>query len=181
MSSKNLPSSPDTRPAVNAKLIRRARWVVRLSLAFLVVYPAWLWLFSGPGSADSLDLFQNMSQVTRAMVWLVTLLPLAPIAFGLSQILRYCAELQSGNIFTAAAADCVRRLGWSLIVAAALTPARRAIVIALLPPHLNALLLKAMVSPSTVVVLLSLGLSILALASVLDEAARLAEENAKFI
>jgi hypothetical protein len=111
--------------------------------------------------------------------------PYLCVGWGLVQLSGFCSRLAKGDHFSKAAASAVRRFGWSLVAAAVALPLSRLAANAFVMgsaelPDLFATMLRAMPILATALGLI-LGLIAVVFASILEQAADLAEENARFV
>lgn len=123
-----------------------------------------------------------VTPVARFAIFTATLLALAPWLWGLWQLRRLFLGYRAGNVFTPQAASHFSNFALSLIITGIICP----IAISLLSLVLSAL--GVMTPPggvisisSTDVGLILIGSVLRVIASVLLNAARLAEENASFV
>lgn len=118
----------------------------------------------------------------RVGLWLASLAPAAVLTYGLVQLARFFRKVRGGNAFTVSAAAAIGRLGWSLLAAAVVVPASRALVVTGLARVDDAYQAAAHLAPGPVVITLAvLGVAMLAVGKVLREAAAMADENASFV
>ncbi len=166
----------------------RAEIVICGTILVYLTLPFVIWLV--PGLAE--HLIQNRMGAVVApqqITWLgrlegcaASMLYALPLAFGLSRIALLFRTIRLGNPFQMQTVRCVRQLGFSLIAAALALPMARLLVLHAVgaPAQLKQLL--GIFSPGFAVLsYLILGFALTVLASVLKEAVRLSEENARFI
>jgi len=181
-------SRPQTAPMDRVRRI--ARWVRAMALVGGIVLltlgvTLWMsptWVAKVAASEAGIDM---TSPVTPAMQWggaLVGMVPVSLGLFALFQVWQLFGDYGRGAIFTPGATLRLRRLAWSLIgVAAAQVVARTATGLVLTmnnPPGQKMLVIRL---SSHDYVLLLFGVLLLAIAWVMVEATRLAQENAEFV
>jgi hypothetical protein len=182
-----LPLLPDSSPAL-ATVRRIARWVRALTLlagVVLVSLPLAFWL-EPEVLANALSAMPRPASPltpTTRFVAAAALLPLvAMVLFGLQQLWKLFDGYARGQVFTEMAAMRLRRLGIVMMLVCLVKPLTGAVMSVILswhnPPGQRALTLG--LSSDDYVSLLS-GAVLLAIASVMREAARLAQENAEFV
>ena len=185
------PLSPGRpQPAPMDRVRRIARWVRAMALIGGIVLlvlgvtlwasPAWVAEVAASEAGVAMK-----SPVTPAMQWggaLVGMVPVSLGLFALFQVWQLFGDYGRGAIFTPGASLRLRRLAWSLMgVAAAQVLARTAIGLVLTmnnPPGQKMLVIRL---SSHDYVLLLFGVLLLAIAWVMVEATRLAQENAEFV
>lgn len=173
-------------------LVRRLSWWVRLfcllGAAALVFAPALLW--SRPEWLESVARTSWISNGaplqldagSRFWGWLASCLPGAVLLFALWQIWSLFGYYRRGEIFKGGPATHLKRLGAALMVNAVAQPLSTTLAVL-------ALTLGNPVGKRQLVVGLGfehftsfgVGLAILGIAVVMQEAARLAQENAEFV
>lgn len=113
---------------------------------------------------------------------LITAVPLAILAYGLLEVRRIFCDFADGELITPALAPRLERFGAAVTLQALLNPVAGALLSVLLtlgnPPGQRMLALSL---PSHDVVSVLVGLLIIAIGSVMREAARIAEEHASFV
>ena len=177
-------------PAPMDRVRRIARWVRAMALVGGIVLLAlgvtlWMsptWVAKVAASEAGIDM---TSPVTPAMQWggaLVGMVPVSLGLFALFQVWQLFGDYGRGAIFTPGATLRLRRLAWSLIgVAATQVVARTATGLVLTmnnPPGQKMLVIRL---SSHDYVLLLFGVLLLAIAWVMVEATRLAQEHAEFV
>lgn len=112
----------------------------------------------------------------------VSVIPAALIIYALLQVRRLLAGYRQGEIFSPGAAQRLGRIGWSIIALAPLTVLTEVIGRALVAydPATGAGSFEVSVGDGEIVALI-LGALLVVIGRVLDEAARIAEENDAFI
>lgn len=169
-------------PRLN-RLFGVLRVLVWLAIALLLALPALTWLEPGPFALPRANLARaDLAADQRMVAWLIAMPPYLAVALGFGQLLGFCRRVRDGAVFTAAAALALRRLGWSLVLAAVLLPLSRG-ALGLAMPSL-AMPGLAMPGPAVllaVAVSATLGLVFVAFAAILGAATELAEENARFV
>ncbi|MBC7954986.1 MAG: DUF2975 domain-containing protein [Cytophagales bacterium] len=183
-----LPLLPPDSPAL-ARIRHIAWWVRGLMLlagVVLVSLPLAFWLnpvllaqalsaMPKPGAASLTP--------TIRLVTVAALLPLvAMVLFGLQQLWRLFDGYARGEVFTEIASTRLRRLAIVMMLMCLVKPLTGAVMSVILswnnPPGQRAITLGL---SSDDYVYLLLGAVLLAIASVMREAARLAQENAEFV
>ncbi len=182
------PSLPESSPAL--AVVRRIAWWVRaltlLAGVGLFSLPLAFWLepamlahalsaMPKPGAAP-------LTLTTRLLA-VAAVLPLVAMAlFGLQQLCKLFDGYAQGHVFTEIAATRLRRLGIVMMLVFLVKPLTGAAMSVILswhnPPGQRTLTLG--LSSDDYVSLLS-GAVLLAIASVMRETARLAQENAEFV
>jgi hypothetical protein len=177
-------------PAPMDRVRRIARWVRAMALVggvLLLMLGVTLWMSPAwvAEVAASEAGIEMTSPVTPAMQWggaLVGMVPVSLGLFALFQVWQLFGDYGRGAIFTPGATLRLRRLAWSLIgVAAVQVLARTATGLVLTmnnPPGQKMLVIRL---SSHDYVLLLFGVLLLAIAWVMVEATRLAQENAEFV
>lgn len=177
-------------PAPMERVRRIARWVRAMALIGGIVLlvlavtlwasPAWVAKVAASEAGVTMA-----APVTPAMQWGGALLGMVPVSLGLFalfQVWQLFGDYGRGAIFTPGASVRLRRLAWSLMgVAVAQVFARAAIGLVLTmnnPPGQRMLVIRL---SSHDYVLLLFGVLLLAIAWVMVEATRLAQENAEFV
>ncbi|MBC7993625.1 MAG: DUF2975 domain-containing protein [Rhizobacter sp.] len=183
-----LPSLPDSSPAL-AAVRRISFWVRALTLVaglVLISLPLAFWFepasFAHALSAMPKTGVTTLSPTTRLFA-VLALLPLVAMAlFGLQQLWKLFGGYAHGQVFTEIAAMRLRRLGILMMLVCLVKPLTGAVMSIILswhnPPGQRTLTLG--LSSDDYVSLLS-GAVLLAIALVMREAARLAQENAEFV
>jgi hypothetical protein len=165
------------------QLALRVRIAIWTGIALLLLTPMVNWLLpgimeSGPGSR-----LVSLPMSQRVIGWLLVMLPYAIVALGLAQLAGFCQRIEQRQTFTSAGVSAVRRLGWSLIAAAAVLPVTRLVlrwtVLADAAPGPGLLAGISWILPVAIGAVL--GAVFVTFAAVLAEAVRLAEENERFV
>lgn len=123
--------------------------------------------------------------ITPAVQWaggLVAMLPLGLGLYALAQVWMLFGEYARGSVFSAQATLRLRRLAWTLIwvcVAQVLARTGHALLLTMLNPPGKKMLVVALNTNDYI--LLLFGILLLAIAWVMVEASRLAQENAEFV
>lgn len=183
-----MPSSASTRPLPGS--LGRMVFVVRalcvLGALTLLAVPPWVWLSPenvrafGPEIAG----VREITVDTRAMRIgaAVTLLPVALGLYALWQLWALFAEYAAGRVFGHAALQRLRRFAWALLGAALLAPLVRAAMSVVLtlgnPPGQRHLVIGLSWNDYLAVLLAAV---LIAIATVMAEAVRVAEENDGFV
>jgi hypothetical protein len=132
-----------------------------------------------------LALRADAAGIPRLAVFALLMPPYLATAWGLAQLSGFCARLVRGEQFSRAAAAALKRCGAALIVAAALLPASRLAARCLAQGGMQwdtavQSLLGIMPILATAFGVI-IGLIVIVFAAILEQAAGLAEENARFI
>jgi len=181
-------------PAPNALLKRRLRGtttfvriLILLGGSALLTQMAWTWLsperalgeFTKWSGAIHIDRITLQAQVLGAL-W--TLLPLGITLLGLLRLWQLFAEFREGRIFSPRALASLRGFARCLVASAVVAPIYGAVLSVILTwvngPGRRELVLQVSSDDYT---LLLLGVVLLAMSSVMTEAARVAEDNAGFV
>lgn len=182
---------PRPQPTPMDRVRRISRWVRAMALvggAALLLLTIGVW--SSPDWIARLAANEAGLDGARIVVtpgvqwagWLVSMVPVGVGLFALHQVWHLFGLYGRGAIFTPGATARLRRLAWSLIgVAAAQVLARTAtgLVLTMNNPPGQKVLLVGLSSHDYV--LLLFGVLLLAIAWVMVEATRLAQENAEFV
>lgn len=173
------------------RLARRARICVLFAAALLLALPTLAWLLP-----EALALLtgqqRGLTEATsalgagpRLLGWLVSLPPFLAAAWGLVQFLTFCRQAEEGRVFTVSVAIAIRRMGAALVAASTLLPLSRLALrltgVLATEPYGGMSVIAGIVPLLPVVVGLTLGLVLLALGAVMTEAARLSDENERFV
>lgn len=186
-----MPTSPQPSPAAQPHLHRLCQWVRTLvllgalgqlaALSSFWASPEWI-MRAAPQMTDLAG--QSITVDARAR-WLgaaISLLPLALCWYGLWQLWRLFGHYARGRALTALAQQPLRRFAWALLLMAPAGPLFRAALGVVLtlgnPPGQRVL---ALGISSNDYLLFLLGLVLLAIATVMAEAVRAAEENREFV
>lgn len=166
-----------------ASILRRVLWA---AILLVVLAPSLGWLV--PDIARGLPAMllggADLPAAHRLIGLAIAMPPFLVVAFGLAQLQAFCRRVGDRRMFSRAAATALRRLGWALLAASLLLPLSRIGLWWLLgggaaPQSLGDWM---MLLPALVVAIgVTFGLVFILFAAVLDEAARLAEENAGFV
>ena len=180
-------ASPRPLPGRLGRLVLVVRALCVLGVLSLVTVPFWFWL----SPANVLALGPQMAGVSggivvddraRALGAAVSLLPIAVGLYALWQLWRLFAEYGAGRVFGRAALARLKRFAWALLAAALLAPLVRAVMSVVLtlgnPPGRRQLVV-GLSWDDYLAVLLSVVL--IAIATVMAEAVRVAEENESFV
>jgi Protein of unknown function (DUF2975) len=170
--------------------LKRLVWVVRLLCVFgaatLLVVPAWFWTSPDRVREASVQIAGvHETSIDARVLQLGATLSLLPIGLGLYalwQLWRLFAEYADGRVFGRAALVHLRRFAWALLGSALLAPLLRAAMSVLLtlgnPPGRRALVIGLSWNDYMAVLLAAV---LIAIATVMAEAVRLAEENQGFV
>ena len=185
------PASP---PATGvASRLGRVVLVVRalcaLGVVTLLTVPLWFWLSPenvralGPQLAGvSADVAIAVDDRTRALGAAVSLLPVGIGLYALWQLWRLFAEYGAGRVFGREAQARLKRFAWALLALALLTPLVRAAMSVVLtlgnPPGQRQLSVGLSWDDYLAVLLAAV---LIAIATVMAEAVRVAEENEGFV
>jgi hypothetical protein len=164
-----------------ARLITAVFWLLPPGLALYVLlmpeqlthHPAiaMAGFAAGPLSATA-------TAAVIAALWIVS----APVLWGLWELKRLFEDYAAGAVFTVGAAQRLRRCGYAVMLAAARTVVGGVLMSAALsldrPPGARALVVSF---SSDDIALLLIGGILLVIARVMEEAARIAAENAAFV
>lgn len=175
---------------MSPRLSRQARLLqvlTILGMALLLLMPALIWAEPGIGrpAAGWRGALEGLAWPDRLAGWALGLPPFLAAAIGLGQLHGFCRSLARREVFSAAAARALGRFGWCLIAAAIALPCSRlAVIWHVSPPGTSAGGMLALLGALPVLALLMgiiMGLVFVIFAAILDEATRLAEENAGFV
>lgn len=181
----------DRARAVRPELARaaaRSEWAVWIAVIAMFTTITLAWLV--PPLTDAyvgvrLGMGSNPIPLTlegRIGLWLASIAPAAVLTYGLIQLASFFRRARGGDAFTSTAAAAVGRLGWSLLAAALVVPAARAVIIAGVAGATAGPQVAAHFAPGPAVITLAvLGVAMLAFGKVLREAAEIADENASFL
>ncbi|MGD9834772.1 MAG: DUF2975 domain-containing protein [Piscinibacter sp.] len=182
------PSAPPaTLPGSLGRVVLVVRALCVLGMLTLVAVPIWFWL-----SPDNvLALGPQMSGVSgaiavddraRALGAAVSLLPVGIGLYALWQLWKLFAEYGAGRVFGRVALARLKRFAWALLAAASLAPLVRAAMSVVLtlgnPPGQRQLVIGFSWDDYLSVLL---AVVLIAIATVMAEAVRLAEENEGFV
>lgn len=181
-----IPALPRPMPGSLARLVVIVRALCVLGAASLLAVPLWFW--TSPEAIRSLA--PSMVGVAETTVdarsqQLGALLSLLPVALGLYalwQLWRLFAEYGAGRVFGRVALAHLRRFAWALLGIAVLAPLVRAATSVALtmgnPPGRRMLVLGFSWNDYMAVLLAAV---LIAIATVMAEAVRVAEENEGFV
>lgn len=179
------PSSQVARRLGRVVLVVRALCV--LGVLTLLMVPVWFWLSPenvralGPQMAG-LSAEIAVDDRARALGAAVSLLPVGVGLYALWQLWRLFAEYGAGRVFGREAQSRLKRFAWALLAAALLAPLVRAamsVVLTLGNPPGQRQLVIGLSWDDYLAVLLAVVL--IAIATVMAEAVRVAEENEGFV
>ncbi|MCA1909910.1 MAG: DUF2975 domain-containing protein [Magnetospirillum sp.] len=160
------------------QMTRVLRILVWLGIVLLLAMPAtrsWLAPTLLVDRLAAMDLGQ-----ARLVAFLLQFPPYGLLAWGLGQVLTFCRRIEEKRLFTAEAANALRRFGLALLLSSmVLLCLRLGLAISDLLPFDFARGVPGVVIPVAVGV--TFGLVFMVFAAILGEAARLAEENAAFV
>ena len=181
------PASPRRLPGSLARVVFVVRALCVLGVVTLLAVPFWFWL----SPANVLALGPQMAGVsgaivvderTRALGAAVSLLPIAVGLYALWQLWRLFAEYGAGRVFGRAAQVRLQRFAWALLAAALLAPLVRAVMSVVLtmgnPAGQRQLVIGFSWNDYLAVLLAAV---LIAIATVMAEAVRVAEENESFV
>ncbi|MFT3957266.1 MAG: DUF2975 domain-containing protein [Piscinibacter sp.] len=183
-----MPDPSPSRPLPGS--LARVVWVVRalcvLGVLTLLAVPPWFWLSAdnvrtlGPALAGVSDVVVDAG--TQRIGAAVSVLPVAVGLYALWQLWQLFGEYAAGRVFGLAAVQRLRRFAWALLGAALLAPLVRAVMSVVLtvgnPPGQRMLVIGFSWNDYLAVLLAAV---LIAIATVMAEAARVAEENAGFV
>ena len=186
-----MPTAPQPGPSPQPHLRRLCRWVRALvllgalgqlaALSSFWASPEWI----ARAAPQMTDLAGQAITVDARARWLgaaLSLLPLALCWYGLWQLWRLFGHYAQGRALTTLAQQPLRRFAWALLLMAPAGPLFRAALGVVLtlgnPPGQRVL---AIGISSNDYLLFLLGLVLLAIATVMAEAVRAAEENREFV
>lgn len=181
------PASPRPLPGSLGRVVLVVRVLCVLGVIALVAVPFWFWL----SPANVLALGPQMSGVNgsiavddraRALGAAVSLLPVGVGLYALWQLWHLFAEYGAGRVFGRGALARLQRFAWALLAAALLAPLVRAAMSVVLtlgnPPGQRQLVIGFSWDDYLSVLL---AVVLIAIATVMAEAVRLAEENEGFV
>lgn len=181
------PASPRPLPGSLARVVLVVRALCVLGVLTLVAVPLWFWLSPeqvlalGPQMAGVSGRIVVNDRV-RALGAAVSLLPIGIGLYALWQLWRLFAEYGAGRVFGRAALLRLRRFAWALLAAALLAPLVRGAMSVVLtmgnPPGQRQLAIGFSWDDYLAVLL---AVVLIAIATVMAEAVRVAEENESFI
>lgn len=179
--------SPRPLPGSLGRVVFVVRALCVLGALTLLAVPPWFWL----SAENVLALGPQMAGVsgsivvdgrTRALGAAVSLLPIGVGLYALWQLWRLFAEYGAGRVFGRAALARLKRFAWALLAAALLAPLARAAMSVLLtvgnPPGQRMLVIGFSWNDYLAVLLAAV---LIAIATVMAEAVRVAEENESFV
>ncbi len=180
------PSSARPLPGSLGRLVRIVRALCVLGVLTLVAVPIWFWL-----SPDNVLAFGAQMAGSHAIVVddrartlgaLVSLLPVSVGLYALWQLWRLFAEYGAGRALGRAALARLKRFAWTLLALALLAPLVRAAMSVVLtmgnPPGQRQLVIGLSWDDYLAVLL---AVVLIAIATVMAEAVRVAEENEGFV
>jgi len=186
--------APTPSPSPNALLKQRLRGttsfvrvLILLGGGALLASMTWTWIsperaigeLSKIGGSSHIDRITLEAQVLGAL-W--TLLPLGIVLLGLRRLWQLFSEFREGRVFSARALASLRGFARCLVASAVVAPIYGAVLSVILTwvngPGRRELSLQISSDDYT---LLLLGVVLLAMSSVMTEAARVAEDNAGFV
>lgn len=158
------------------------RWVMLLTPAAVAVF--WYFVDENSVMQRQLSVSLNPDLPALAKVWgvAVSKVPGAVLMYILAQLSRLFRLYEQGRFFTRANAALFRRLGWSILAwagAAFLQTAGLGVVLTLHRPAGQRLLVLSLSSDEVLVALI--GLVVLTISLVMDEARKIEEEQALII
>jgi hypothetical protein len=179
-------ASPRRLPGSLARVVLVVRALCVLGALSLIAVPLWFW--ASPEAIESLA--PSMVGVTEMRIdaraqWLGGALSLLPVSLGLYalwQLWRLFTEYAAGRVFGRTALVHLRRFAWALLGTALLAPLVRAatsVALTLGNPPGRRLLVVGFSWNDYMAVLLAAVL--IAIATVMAEAVRVAEENEGFV
>ncbi|MGQ3074939.1 MAG: DUF2975 domain-containing protein [Ferrovibrionaceae bacterium] len=154
-----------------------------LGIVLLIAVPSANWLLPLRPAESAIH---HLSLLDRALAWMIVAPPYLVVASGLGQLLAFCRRIREHKLFHAAAVRALNRFGWSLIAASALVPVSR-VALGLLfaspidPIDFGSRYIFGAFPLLAVAVGMTFGFVLVLFAAILDEAVRLAEENASFL
>ncbi|HNK20019.1 MAG TPA: DUF2975 domain-containing protein [Piscinibacter sp.] len=179
-------ASPRLLPGSLGRLVLVVRVLCLLGVVTLIGVPLWFW-----SSADNVRGFgPQLAAIGQVLIderamrlgALATVLPVSVGLFALWQLWRLFAEYSVGRVFSRAALGHLRRFAWTLLAAALLAPVMRSVMSVVFtlsnPPGQRMLALSLSWSDYLAVLL---AVVLIAIATVMAEAVRVAEENEGFV
>ena len=173
-------------PGSLARTVLVVRVLCVLGALSLLAVPPWFWLSAdhvrelGPALAGVRDVAVD-AQAQRIGA-AVSVLPVAVGLYALWQLWQLFAEYAAGRVFGTAAAQRLRRFAWALLGTAVLAPMVRAAMSVVLtfgnPPGQRMLVIGLSWNDYLAVLL---AVVLIAIATVMAEAVRVAEENESFV
>ena len=182
----NTAALPRPLPASLGRVVLIVRALCVLGALSLIAVPLWFWASPEAiaGLAPSMVGVTEMSIDARAQ-WLGATLSLLPVSLGLYalwQLWRLFTEYAGGRVFGRAALAHLRRFAWALLGTALLAPLVRAATSVALtlgnPPGRRMLVVGFSWNDYMAVLLAAV---LIAIATVMAEAVRVAEENEGFV
>jgi len=175
-------------PAGLSALTRVVRVLTALGAAVLCVVPAWFWLTpdwvraQGPSLSGIGSHPMVVDDRAIALGALCSLPPIAVALYALWHLWQLFGEYGQGRVFGQAAQVHLRRFAWAMLASALMAPFERAAIgIALtLGNPVGQRLLVLAINWNDYITILT-GAVLLAVATVMTEAVRLAEENEGFV
>jgi hypothetical protein len=181
-----LAASPRSLPGSLGRVVLVVRALCVLGVVTLAAVPFWFWLSPenvlalGPQMAGVRDVV--VDDRARALGAAVSLPPIAIGLYALWQLWQLFSEYGAGRVFGRAALARLKRFSWALLAAALLAPLVRAamsVVLTLGNPPGQRQLVIGLSWDDYLAVLLAVVL--IAIATVMAEAVRVAEENEGFV
>lgn len=192
MSRSTLPDDAGAAPALAreklARLSRRMEWVTTVGIVLIVVLMGLGFVI--PGWTRSLLLARlgeagarlPLDPGAQAVAGLITTVPVGVLVWGLFHVRALFRDYARGAVFTAAAAQHLRRFGVSVMLQGPLGPlTATALALALSlanPPGQRLLVLTVSINDYVALVV---GGVLVAVAAVMREAVQIADENAAFV
>lgn len=173
-------------PPISRGLVRLVRTLCALGAVMLTVLPAWFWS-SPTWVAQAADRMAGVHEITLdadalRLGALVGLLPMALGLYLLWQLWRLFGEYGAGRVFTPEATLRLRRFAWAVLALVLQAPLLRAVLSVVLtlgnPPGRRQLVLGF---GSDDYIGLLLALVLIAIATVMAEAVRIAQDHEGFV
>jgi hypothetical protein len=170
--------------------LRRIAWIVRVLIvsgaASLLAATVWVWVLPGHGQYEIKEVtgvdIDQMALHTRMIGGLWTLLPLGIVLLGLHRVWRLFGEYAQARVFSHRALDSLRGFARCVLATGILSPIYGGVlsVIVTFDRAPGTRQLNLSVSSDDYAMIL-IGAVLLAISSVMAEAARVAEDNAGFV
>lgn len=161
-------------------------WAVCLFAVLLFALPTMAWLLPETGGAFIAWLgFSNpglslpFSQAIKA--WAVIMVPVAIVEYGVLSVALFLRRVRRGEGLTLAAAQCISRLGVSLLVASATIPLCRLWLAWFLSDQTSRTGGAAVMPGVLLLAVATSGICLVSLSRVLRRAVAIAEDNARII
>ena len=174
-----------------ATVSRRLRFICIGLLFVLPALNAVFWIFfnqiySVPGIQSTIPMpvpvKHPLSELTRFLAFVIGLIPLGATLYGVQRLRELFSLYESGSIFKERNVGCIRRLGWTLIVWVVCEKARWSLLSIVLtlenPPGQRLLVVSFNGQDFTWVFV---GIVVLTVSWVMDEARKLQEEQALIV